>query len=105
MLHARQEVWSIARRVLVRYTAAGYVARNGLSPGWLWIALTRGVGTRERLRDFRLRDPGARRRGPTRERAVSVGRDGWWSGVIAKPLPKLAIETKTPPDLSGGVSR
>lgn len=63
------------------------------------------VGTSERLRDFRARSPGGPRQGPTHERAATAGRDSAWHQPVAKPLGKLAIETKTPAGLSGGVSR
>jgi len=59
----------------------------------------------QRPRDFRLRDARGRRRGPKRERACGDARDRQRPGTAAKPLRELAIETKTPPDLSDGVSR
>lgn len=59
----------------------------------------------QRLRDFRRPDGRDRWRGPTRERACGAARALIRSSLLAKPLRKLAIETKTPPDLSGGVLR
>lgn len=85
--------------------APGYVARDVSRVRRVMKRVNPAVGTGERLRDFRPRSAGGGWQAPTRERARCAGRDQRPSGVIAKSLRKLAIETKTPPGLSDGVSR